>query len=327
MLRNHLLTWVISKDHFQCRSTPVSANQLREKINSFLSQLTQRQATEQSSRDLYDVLVQPISEFLDSTRPVAVIPDGDLYRLPFSALQSREDGRYWVETTPILESPSVTYLFSGSEVRSLNGDHVAFGSRIQDAFINAELNILRDIESGIRLKVGTEVTKEVFLKALGDHSLVYYAGHSAFDMRNALQSAILLDGGRPGSNAVSALDIMKQQIARNALIILSSCETSTGNTIDGAGIRGLTSAFLVGGAGSVIGSIWPVESSGTMQLMSAVFKFLVEQHRSIINSLQAAQIQMIHHSPYEHPYYWSGFVVTGNLSAADLHFFNTATAN
>ena len=101
------------------------------------------------------------------------------------------------------------------------------------------------------------------------------------------------------------------------MIILSSCETSAGNAIDGPGIRGLTSAFLISGARSVVGSIWPVESTGTMELMSSVFKYLVHDHRPIVNSLQAAQIELINNPMYRHPYYWSGFLVTGNLSSAN----------
>ena len=218
---------------------------------------------------------------------------------------------------PIFQSPSITYLFSGERVRSANNGYVAFGSRIYNAVTNAELNTLRDIEPDIRMEMGSNVTRESFLRALGDHSLVYYAGHSALDMRDTLQSAILLDGGRMGPNAVSALDITKQRTARNAVIILSSCETSAGNAIDGPGLRGLTSAFLISGAGSVVGSIWPVESTGTMQLMSAVFKFLAHERQPIVSSLQAAQIELINNPMYRHPYYWSGFLVTGNLSSAN----------
>jgi CHAT domain-containing protein len=316
VLGDRLLTWVISRDKFQCRSTSVRATQLRDKINAFLSQITQRQPTESSAQDLYEILVRPINEFLNPQRTVVIIPDRDLHRLPFSALQSR-DGHFWIEHTPIFQSPSITYLFSGQSVRSPNNRDVAFGSRLYNAITNAELNTLREIEPAIQMKMGSAVTRESFLKALGDHSLVYYAGHSAFDMRNTLQSAILLDGGRMGPNAVSALDITKQRTARNAVIILSSCETSAGNAIDGPGIRGLTSAFLISGAGSVVGSIWPVESTGTMQLMSAMFKFLVHDRRPIVNSLQAAQIELINNPTYRHPYYWSGFLVTGNLSSAN----------
>jgi CHAT domain-containing protein len=244
-----------------------------------------------------------------------IVPDGHLYRLPFPALQSRKTHQYWVEMMPILESTSTTYFLSGNGVQSGKNSHIAYGSRRYDAFINAELNTLREVEPGMPTQAGPQVTKEGFLKALQSNSLFYYAGHSAFDMRNALQSSILLDGDKPGPNAVSALDIMQKRIQRNALVVLSSCETSLGNSTDGAGIGGLTSAFLLGGAGAVVGSVWPVESSSTMQLMSRLFKSVVKDKRSTADSLRTAQLTLMHDASYRHPYYWGGFVVTGNWSA------------
>ena len=97
--------------------------------------------------------------------------------------------------------------------------------------------------------------------------------------------------------------------------LLSSCETSLGNATDGTGIRGLTSAFLLGGAGAVVGSLWPVESASTMQLMSGAFDSLIRQRKSPAESLRAAQIALIQNPATRHPYYWSGFAVTGNGSA------------
>ena len=62
VMSNQLLIWVISKNNFDCRSVAVNAHELQEKIDLFLSQLRQRQPSERSSRDLYDVLVEPIEK-------------------------------------------------------------------------------------------------------------------------------------------------------------------------------------------------------------------------------------------------------------------------
>jgi CHAT domain-containing protein len=314
VLRDELLVWVISKNSFQCESVPVTVAQLQQKVALFVSQLLSRQPSDKAGHELYDVLVQPIHHLLEPSHVVVIVPDGILYRLPFPGLPSRE-GQYWIETTTIAETPSVTYLLSGEDQEPSRASHVAFGSRRYDALTNAELNTIRRTDAPLHLHSGPEVTKDSFLKALHDSSLVYYAGHSAFDMRNVLQSSILLDGDKPGPNSVSALDIMQQRISRNALILLSSCETSLGNATDGAGIGGLTSAFLLGGAGAVVGSLWPVESASTMQLMSGAFDSLIRQRKSPAESLRAAQIALIQNPATRHPYYWSGFAVTGNGSA------------
>src|SRR6185503_16406466 len=116
------------------------------------SKLKQQEPIERDSQNLDDILVEPVRQFLDPTKTVVVIPDRYMYRLPFAALQSRKDGRYWVETAPIMESPSVTYLFSGTGIRAAGTAHAAFGSRRFDAYTNKELNTLQEIEAGIRLQ-------------------------------------------------------------------------------------------------------------------------------------------------------------------------------
>src|SRR5581483_2419327 len=103
--------------------------------------------------------------FLNPARSVVIVPDGHLYRLPFGALQSHEDGRFWVEKTAILQSPSITYLFTGNTAPARGDGAVAFGSRTYDAITNAELNSLRQVQPAIQIKMGPEVTKEDFLNA------------------------------------------------------------------------------------------------------------------------------------------------------------------
>ena len=104
-------------------------------------------------------------------------------------------------------------------------------------------------------------------------------------------------------------------MVKNGIVILASCDTSLGNFTDGPGIRGLTSAFLISGAGSVIGSLWPVQSSSTNALMPILFNSLAREDASVAQSLRSAQLRLIR-SAASDPYHWAGFVLTGNLSAA-----------
>lgn len=318
-LTDKVLVWIISKDSFDCRSIAVNSQTLQNKVDLFASLLREKQPVTELSQDLYNLLVQSIGDSIEAVQTFVVIPDRCLYRLPFAALQSGRDGRYWVETASIMESPSISYFFAGRpDIASSKNSHVAFGSRTYDFMTNTELQTIQKIDPTIRSYLGPVVTRQVFLHALRDNNVVYYAGHAAADVTNALQSSILLDGGGPGPNSVSAVEITEQRIAKNSTVILSSCETSIGNSRDGAGLGGLTSAFLVGGAGSVVGSLWEVESSSTAKLMSSMFRFFVRNRRPITESLRQAQIQMLRDRVYSHPYYWSGFRVTGNRSALAL---------
>src|SRR5436853_7579600 len=98
----------------------------------------------------------------------------------------------------------------------------------------------------------------------------------------------------------------------NSLVVLASCDSSVGNARDGIGMRGLTSAFLIGGAGSVVGSLWLVETVSTSRLVSDFHKNFVGG-MSAAKSLRQAQLAFIKSGARGAlPYYWSGFVVTGN---------------
>jgi CHAT domain-containing protein len=146
--------------------------------------------------------------------------------------------------------------------------------------------------------------------------VVHYAGHSATDASDPLRSSILLDGNRYGPNSVTAVDISQQRLWKNAVVVLSSCDSSVGNSRDGVGMRGLTSAFLIGGAGSVVGSLWPVEASSTSQLMISFHRAFVTEQMPVAQALRQAQLAFLQsNSEHSHPYYWSGFEVTGNFSA------------
>jgi CHAT domain-containing protein len=102
----------------------------------------------------------------------------------------------------------------------------------------------------------------------------------------------------------------------NAVVILSSCDSSVGNSRDGVGMRGLTSAFLIGGAGSVVGSLWTVETSSTSDLMIRFHRAFAKSRMPVAQALREAQLAFLKAYPERsHPYYWSGFEVTGNISA------------
>src|SRR3954468_6231382 len=125
----------------------------------------------------------------------------------------------------------------------------------------------------------------------------HYVGHSARDSEDPLRSSILLDGDQGGPNSVTAVDIVGHKLQPNALVVLSSCDSSIGNSKDGVGIRGLTSAFLIGGAGSVVGSLWPVESTSTSELMIGFHKAFATDRLPVANALRKAQLDFITANP------------------------------
>jgi CHAT domain-containing protein len=135
------------------------------------------------------------------------------------------------------------------------------------------------------------------------------------------------------------LDHIDQLGLRNSpieLLILSACNTATGDPAAELGFTGMASLF---GVRTAIGSLWSVSDLGTLAFMSEFYGRLA-QTTSRADALRQTQLAMqqgkvrlvggklrttnaatialpqaLQHSPdttFTHPYYWSGFTMVGN---------------
>jgi len=95
------------------------------------------------------------------------------------------------------------------------------------------------------------------------------------------------------------------------LVVLSACQTGLGQLIRGEGIEGLSRAFFYAGASSVLLSLWAVNDQASYQLLERFYAHL-RSANPVMESLRQAKLQLIESRVLAHPYYWAGFVVTGN---------------
>ena len=315
LLPKRLLIWVVTDHSFQTRAVDVTRQDLEAKVQDFLGKIRSEKPIDAESKELYNVLIRPVADLLNSNQALAIIPDRALHGLPFSAIKAADD-RFLIQQYPIIVSPTLTHLLAVNKARPKRDSVVTFGSRSEQAEENHEIEAMRQIYKGMTQFSGQQVTKTSFLDAMARSPVFHYAGHSARDASDPLRSAILLDGNGYGPNSVTAIDIAGHRLPQNALVVLSSCDSSVGSSKDGIGMRGLTSAFLISGAGAVVGSLWPVESRSTADLMIGFHKAFAADHVPVAQALRQAQTSFLEMFPkHAHPYYWSGFTVTGNYSA------------
>lgn len=98
------------------------------------------------------------------------------------------------------------------------------------------------------------------------------------------------------------------------LILLSACNTSSRSIGESKDvIDSLTFAFSKAGAPNIIGSLWPVESNSTKQIIQSFNKFY-SKGNSISESLRKAKIDFIDNNEthYANPRFWSAFIAQGN---------------
>lgn len=117
-----------------------------------------------------------------------------------------------------------------------------------------------------------------------------------------------VEGKGTEDEILTALEVMNLNLDRTELVVLSACETGSGQIRNGEGVFGLQRSFLISGARSVMMSLWKVNDLATQELMVLFYK-----HWMMSGNKQDAlrKTQLAIKNKYPDPYYWGGFVMMG----------------
>jgi len=91
-------------------------------------------------------------------------------------------------------------------------------------------------------------------------------------------------------------------------LVLSACETGTGEVVKGEGIIGLSRAFQYAGVKNLFVSQWKVDDRSTARLMIDFYdQFL--NGKSFVHALRTAKKELLASPAYTHPRYCTTFIV------------------
>ena len=94
------------------------------------------------------------------------------------------------------------------------------------------------------------------------------------------------------------------------LVILSACQSGSGEVRIGEGVMSLRRAFTIAGAESVLASHWKVSDQATSRLMTEFMR----RWRAGTPRVQAwreAQLSLLRTKDFASPYFWAAFTLTG----------------
>jgi tetratricopeptide (TPR) repeat protein/CHAT domain-containing protein len=103
------------------------------------------------------------------------------------------------------------------------------------------------------------------------------------------------------------------------LVALTACLTGHGKLLSGEGMVTMGRAFQMAGARAVLTSLWEVDPDSAVTLLTDMLNHLVqpeEPRSSVLMALQAARAKL-RKNGYDHPFFWSAFVVVGEDSVAN----------
>lgn len=182
-------------------------------------------------------------------------------------------------------------------------------------------------KSGIEyIKLLGEESNENNLKSNLNNDVVHIATHGFFIDKSKSNSGIYLDpmlysglllAGVSNDNTkaltgedgiLTAYEIMNLEFSGNDMIVLSACETGSGEVATGEGIYGLQRAFFVAGTKSLVMSLWKVDDQATKDLMINFYKGYLKngnKREAFISAQKKVK------KKYKSPIYWGAFVMVG----------------
>ncbi len=301
------LAFIITKSTFKTVKLSIKEWELYENIRK-----TRRHPLDRATdppkelETLYAQLIAPLKKYLQ-TPVIGIIPHNILHSLPFAALTPDRRSYFGEEhILYVLPSAGVLTLLPKRPIPE-NAALLALAYGEVEGlppliFVDDEIEAISRKYKTLTLK-GKDATASSFEQLAACYSILHLAAHGELNLNNPRFSRIILADGALNVDGISRL-----HLTHTALVVLSACNTNLGKRSRGDDIVGLTRAFMVAGAPSIVSSLWPVNDKATAEFMTHFYTQLKRKKRPA-EALQVAQKNI--RKTYPHPYYWAGFVLTG----------------
>lgn len=332
---SELYTWVIAPSgqiHFHRQPSPNSDLSRQVMDNRLALGIPRRGAATiqvslapdrpDSLRQLYQELIAPIADWLpaDPDAAVVIIPQGDLFLVPFPALQD-DDGGYLIDHHPLRFAPAISLLTTSSAPRPLT-----IGRDL--ALVVGNPTMPTDPDTGSPLPplsgaqqeaqaiapllntqplLGSAATKAAVVPQMEQAAIAHFATHGLLDdFGTGIPGALALAPTDTDSGFLTAAEIFTLPLQAR-LVVLSACDTGLGK-ITGDGVVGLSRSFLTAGVESLVVSLWSVPDEPTALLMAEFYRQLQQQPDRAVALQQA---MLVTRDRYPQPAKWAAFALFG----------------
>ena len=284
------------------------------------------QCTINALQPLHDAILRPI-EGLCQGNELVIVPDGPLWRAPFSALSASIHIRTVPSLTSLRLITDCPEDCKRVEEALLVGDpylgNVKYPKYEPLPYAKEEVEMI-----GAILKVppltGTKATKEEVLKRIPSAALVHIAAHGrketgeialaanpGWERHHGESSRFKANNNSPEEDdyILTMSDVQAVKL-RAKLIVLSCCHSGRGE-IKSEGVVGIARAFLAAGARSVLASLWAISDQATMEFMRSFYQHLGDGKTASVALHQAMKV-LRESEQFCAVKYWAPFVLIGD---------------
>ncbi|MDZ4802393.1 MAG: CHAT domain-containing tetratricopeptide repeat protein [Bryobacteraceae bacterium] len=339
--------WGVTRNSFEVHRLPGAAL-LAEHVTQYrVSMETGLPEAEEQGRVVADDLLAALSGRVRSKRDWILSLDAPLYDLPFASLPdpsgvegARLGGMHSLRVIPaapsMSDAPARSVLskhFAGQADPVYNRADSRFeSSKIQGSSETTEPQLPRlpgsarelrkcaaawTVDQSPALLTGVETGREALMRQITRSPAVLHLGMHVVSHPLAPDQVMIALGrwadGEP--DYLSPLEITKWHYPLG-LVTLSGCSSGTGQARQGLGLFGLSRAWLIAGAQSVVASYWPIRDDDG-QLLADMYSELSRQGGrtgalEVARALQFAQNQSGRRRGWQSsPSYWAAFFVVG----------------
>ncbi|MBH0200576.1 MAG: CHAT domain-containing protein [Nitrospira sp.] len=298
-------------------SVPVSADRVTHEIRSFRRLVEKRTSREYlpHAQQLYDWLIRPLEPELSHRQisTLVFVPDSALRTIPLAALH---DGTsFLIAKFALAMTPGITL----TDPRPLNREKLRFlaaglTKSVQGfpslPHVAEEVASIEQFYPSDRLLNNAFHTQRLEDELRdGRYGALHIATHGKFST-NADESYLLTFDGKltmPTLDRLIGLFRFRQEPLE--LLTLSACQTGIG---DDRAALGLAGVALKAGARSALATLWFINDEASATLITEFYRQLQNPSLSKAVALQRAQVRLLRDHVYEHPAYWSPFLLLNN---------------
>ena len=299
-------------------SAELVANDARSAITAAARSLTAglqpHDEDKATAHRIQEAIFSPLLSYLPGCTQLAIVPDGELARLPLNVLPLGSDSRV-IDDFEISNLSSARDLLRSTppgranaalvvgdpdfDLNSQGLDPLNYpfsrldGTREEMQTVASFLGVDAIAGSKAIVSCVTEAVSPLVLH-LATHACAWDFGGDGqqlnrFDPSNKtnplLRSGLILagantwlTGGSPAANAgygmLFAQEVLGMDFRGTELVVLSACETGLGHVFSGEGVFGLGRAFAIAGARAVVMSLWRIPDQATSALMKEFYRAL-----------------------------------------------------
>ena len=184
--------------------------------------------------------------------------------------------------------------------------------------VEAIADILQKNNFSVNSYLGSKA-QESFLKSLNangklaNNKYIHFATHTILpgQISNLSEPCLVLSiyGDEHEDGFLKMSEIFELKINAD-MVTLSACQAGAVSEDDySEGISDLARAFFYAGTPSVTAALWDIEDKSAMRFMKVFYESL--NKKNAVNALNDAKVSLLKSKEFNHPGFWSGFVLLG----------------